>query len=103
MRFAVRLQPYITAPPAAPVRAPVRVDSVVHQTQKAWCVPFHDEHELRVDLAQGPLCADVSIEPLVGYEAGVRSLTIAVVLIAADAGPRRGVIVVTVRCAWLYD
>src|SRR3954447_7215887 len=92
MSLPVGLPINVAPTPSAPIRSSVRVQTIVGQSQVGGSVTLHDECESRIYLAQGPFAADVCIQPFIRHNGRIRALSIAVVEITADAGPRRIVI-----------
>ncbi len=87
MGFAMGLAVDVASAPASPVRPPIAVQAVVDEAEPGRRIAFHDEHEARVHLAERTLAANVGIEPLIGDGGEVGACSVAIVGVAADAGP----------------
>ena len=87
VRLAVGLPVDIAASPAAPVRPAPGAQAVVDQPQVRRRIPFHDEQEAGIYFAQRTLGADILVQPLIGYQAGIGPGAVAVIKVAANAGP----------------
>ena len=73
-----------------------RTGRCVDEAQEGRRVAFEDAAGLRVEAAEGALVSDVGVHPVVADGREVRTGPIAVEPIAADAGPRREVVLVAI-------
>src|SRR5215467_11453834 len=71
MRLTIGLKIDVTPAPTSPIGAPVGIQAVVDQSEKARRVALHDEHETRVAFSQRALRANILIQPLIRDSAGI--------------------------------
>ena len=83
----LRLAHDIAPTPAAPTRILLTIQAVADQAEKCRGIAFHNKQVLQVAFAHRSDVADIFIQPVLGHGGEICPRRVAIVLIAADAGP----------------